>query len=42
MQNVVRVGFDAMKKVIISRVEKVGDGRLIACAVPESFGTTQK
>jgi len=37
LENVVRVGFDAMEKVIVGSVEQVGDDRHIIATVTEPF-----
>ena len=37
LEDVVRVSFDAMEKVIISGVEQVGDDRHVIAAVTEPF-----
>jgi len=37
LENVVRVGFDAMEKVIVGSVEQVGDDRHIIATVTEPY-----
>jgi len=42
LENVVRVGFDAMVKVIVSGVEQVGDDRHVIATVTEPFAAAQQ
>ena len=37
LENVIRVGFDALEKVIVGSVEEVGDDRHIIATVTEPF-----
>jgi len=39
---VIRVGFDAMEKVIVGSVEQVGDDRHVIAAVTEPFAASQQ
>jgi len=38
LEDVVRVSFHTVEKVIVGRVEQVGDGRNVVAAVSEPFG----
>ena len=42
LENVIRVNFHTMKKVIVGGVEQVDDGRDVVAAVPEPFGASQQ
>jgi len=42
LEDVVRVSFHTVKKVIVGGVEQVGDGRDVVAAVPEPFGASQQ
>ena len=42
LEDVVRVSFDAMEKVIISGVEQVGDDRHVIATVTEPFAASQQ
>jgi len=38
LEDVLGVGFDTVKKVMVGGVEQVSDGRDVVAAVPEPFG----
>ena len=42
LENVVRVGFDAMEKVIVGSFEQVGDNRHIIATVTKLFAAAQQ
>jgi len=42
LEDVVRVSFHTVEKVIVGRVEQVGDGRDVVAAVPKPFGASQQ
>jgi len=42
LENVVRVGFDAMEKVIVGSVEQVSDDRHIIATVTKLFAAAQQ
>jgi len=40
LENMVRVSFDAVEKVVVSSIEQFGDDRHVAPAVAQSFAAT--
>ena len=42
LEDVIRVSFDAMEKVIVGRVEQVGDDKHIIATVTEPFAAAQQ